>query len=1313
MRIQTLFNKCQLILLAASLGLLAGCDTSTERHSSLLFSMDSYFKQHGSGKPSARSSHGVSSITLQIRKISGELLTEGRLDAEVSSKAFTVPSSVELHILANGFDGDIKTYAGEVAVAPLIPGESRQVSFHMYSVDLQPITIDVGLNNQPANGPSAGAKLSLSRNYFLFTSDASNLTEGDKNESTDVFLRDLDTGSILNLHTNAEGKAVSSSGLIAESNDISVDGRYAVFSSSSSDLVENDNNGVFDVFIKDTLSGFIQRISVSNTGQEFTLPSYSPDITNDGRYVLFYSEADLLGTGGNRYFRYDRIADTLTSSVQNARQATLSGDGAFIIYVDSTSGSLKSFSSNDGSIIDILATEQVNRKSKLAKVQTSAIEFAVNRDGSAIVFSLHANRTPFVRDEVYLFRRSSGTITRISENASGEAIRVIDAGLHYPGISDDGRFGVFRIDHTIYVKFFETGELVAVANGDRPILSPDGARIGYTSDFGRLYLVPNPLYSIAVNVTPTNTRSPAPQNVQVRSQNGGVSIHWDETGAHTYYRVYLANVRGVTPDNYLELEGGAQFETLENSLSVPLDEEHRRRIYVVVTPVDDEGEGEPSDEAELHYLVSTSAVTNGTITPSSHSDVEQGSHVAFNITPATGYHIGNVTGCSGSLENGVYTTGPITADCPVTAIFEINRFSLNYTAQANGVLQGDTEQTVNYGSSGSIVTAVPNVGYSFVNWSDGSVLNPRTDINVTSNINVSAFFSDNVYSLTYAAGVNGALAVGTNQISTFTQNVVHGGNSVQVTAVPNTGYHFTNWSDGSIQSSRTDLNVTGNINVSANFAINTYTLSYSAGPNGTLRANDSQGLTFSQTVNYGSDGFAVRAAPGPGYHFVNWSDGSIQNPRTDTNVTGNVTVTAIFAIDTFTLKYTDDGNGTIQGNANQTVDYGTSGSEVEAVPNTGYHFTSWSDESTQNPRTDLNVTGNIDVTANFVINTYTLNYTAGANGTLSVNETQTPTYAQTVNYSSSGSAITAVPSTGYHFVDWSDGSTQNPRTDTNVTGNITVTANFAINTYNLSYTAGANGMLGIAVAQVQTYSQTVDYGASGDTITAVPNTGYSFDSWSDGLLTASRTDTNVTADINVQANFVADVSPFTALNDTGLVSCSDGVNFVSCPQTLYPGQDAEYGRDANSTRNDNDGYAGFSFTKLDQNGNALAATATSWACVRDNTTGLVWEVKTSTNSSTEFSWPDAQTYASNLSLCGFSDWRLPTVNELLSLVDYHVSNPAIDTNFFPYTISNYYWTIRESSQTSGVIWVVRFSDGIAGPDSPNYFGFPVRAVRGQ
>ncbi len=79
-------------------------------------------------------------------------------------------------------------------------------------------------------------------------------------------------------------------------------------------------------------------------------------------------------------------------------------------------------------------------------------------------------------------------------------------------------------------------------------------------------------------------------------------------------------------------------------------------------------------------------------------------------------------------------------------------------------------------------------------------------------------------------------------------------------------------------------------------------------------------------------------------------------------------------IDTFTLTYTADANGSITGTTTQTVNYGTDGTAVTAHPYYGYHFVRWSDDSTENPRTDLNVTADITVQAIFEIGieTFTL-----------------------------------------------------------------------------------------------------------------------------------------------------------------------------------------------------------------------------------------------------------------------------------------------------------------------------------------------------
>ncbi|MBO9662215.1 InlB B-repeat-containing protein [Dokdonella sp.] len=493
------------------------------------------------------------------------------------------------------------------------------------------------------------------------------------------------------------------------------------------------------------------------------------------------------------------------------------------------------------------------------------------------------------------------------------------------------------------------------------------------------------------------------------------------------------------------------------------------------------------------YTLTYTAGANGSISGSATQTVNHGgSGTPVTAVANSGYHF--VQWSDGSTANPRTDTN-VTANVSVTASFAADQYTLTYTAGANGSLTGNTSQTVTSGGSGTPVMAVANSGYHFVQWSDGSTANPRTDTNVTANVSVTASFAADQYTLTYAAGANGSLTGNTSQ------TVASGGNGTPVTAVANTGYHFVQWSDGSTANPRTDTNVTANVSVTASFAINQYTLTYTAGANGSISGS------ASQTVNHGANGTPVTAVANTGYHFVQWSDGSTANPRTDTNVTANLSVTASFAINQYTLTYTAGANGSISGSATQTVNHGGSGTPVTAVANTGYHFVQWSDGSTANPRTDANVTANVSVTASFAINQYTLTYTAGANGSISGSATQT------VNHGGSGTPVTAVANTGYHFVQWSDGSTANPRTDANVTANISVTASFAINQYTLTYTAGANGSISGSA------TQTVNHGGSGTPVTAVANARYHFVQWSDGSTANPRTDANVTASISVTASF--------------------------------------------------------------------------------------------------------------------------------------------------------------------------------------------------
>ena len=133
------------------------------------------------------------------------------------------------------------------------------------------------------------------------------------------------------------------------------------------------------------------------------------------------------------------------------------------------------------------------------------------------------------------------------------------------------------------------------------------------------------------------------------------------------------------------------------------------------------------------------------------------------------------------------------------------------------------------------------------------------------------------------------------------------------------------------------------------------------------------GLT-NQTVNHGDDCSQVKANT-PNFHtFAGWSGDFTGNPNplTVTNVTSNMTITANFAINTYLLTYNDGLHGSITGIKNQTVDHGSDGTAVTAVSDAGYHFVDWSDGSIDNPRTDTNVTDDLDVTANYAENILTV-----------------------------------------------------------------------------------------------------------------------------------------------------------------------------------------------------------------------------------------------------------------------------------------------------------------------------------------------------
>lgn len=218
---------------------------------------------------------------------------------------------------------------------------------------------------------------------------------------------------------------------------------------------------------------------------------------------------------------------------------------------------------------------------------------------------------------------------------------------------------------------------------------------------------------------------------------------------------------------------------------------------------------------------------------------------------------------------------------------------------------------------------------------------------------------------------------------------------------------------------------------------------------------------------------------------------------------------------------------------------------------------------------------------------------------------------------------------------------------------------------------------------------------------------------------------------------------FTQLNDTGVTQFADGQSISSQYIAAYAGQDAEYGYDRTAISGVADkagsGDKGFDFNKLNTNGNEIDNVNAPSPCVRDNITGLVWEVKNSDPSSlhyadNKYTWyfteengnfEGAQNLNSNqcnlssgtcntseliaqvnqTGLCGFYDWRLPTHKELQSIMHLgKVAPPLIESNYFPTLSENndnevWYWT-RQSSADGAVdeiarnAWALDFRSGL-------------------
>ena len=484
---------------------------------------------------------------------------------------------------------------------------------------------------------------------------------------------------------------------------------------------------------------------------------------------------------------------------------------------------------------------------------------------------------------------------------------------------------------------------------------------------------------------------------------------------------------------------------------------------------------EPNPPGPLKGIVSSSTLT--VVYPNGNETLLKGTN--YNITWNSSYVSGNIQIdlykgitnvlqlASGASNTGSYPFNPpsnltdgsdyrigISAMNGTVSDFSNNYFTISSPPKQYSVILssnpsngGTTSGGGTYNSGSSVtVTATPNSGYTFSNWTEnGSQVS--TSSSYTFTISSSRTLVANFAAIPPTQYTVSLSSNPSNGGTTSGGGTYNSGSSVTVTATPNSGYTFSNWTENGAQVSTSTsyaFIISGNRNLVANFTRIQYTVS--------LSSNPSYGGTTSGggTYNSGSS-VTVTATPNSGYTFSNWTENGAQistNSSYTFTISSSRTLVANFAAIpptqyTVSLSSNPSNGGTTSGGG--TYNSGSSVT-VTATSNSGYTFTNWTENGTQ-VSTSSSYTFTISSSRTLVAN-----FTAIPPTQYSVSLSSNPTNGGTTSGGgtyNSGSSVTvsAIANSGYLFSSWTESATQVSTSSSytfTISSNRTLVANFSI-----------------------------------------------------------------------------------------------------------------------------------------------------------------------------------------------------------------------------------------------------------------------------
>lgn len=390
-----------------------------------------------------------------------------------------------------------RSYASNLADAPT---PMPQASGQIFVKDLETGSVTLVSSNSAGavgnSGPADTIVFSADSTKVAFVSTASDLVDGDTNEATDIFVKDLATGTTSRISADAAGGQANS---WSHTPVFSADGTKIAFVSGASNLVAGDTNGRADLFIKDLATGEMTRISSDGAGAGFAGSPANAVFSPDGSKIAFIAFAGEVTPGilspSSVYVKdLDTGEVALVSGLSSPENVVLfSPDGTKVAFLSDPWSVIPGAPHSSAQLfVKDLATGELTLVSAdatgvMGNGLTSG-SFAFSPDGTRMVFtSASSNLVPGDSEglsDIFIKDLITGAITRVAQSSTGQSFN--------PTFSPDGAYLVFASGASNLVAGDNNGQAdvfmlpLAASSVTSSTLTEDAAKTTLTA-IGTLY----------------------------------------------------------------------------------------------------------------------------------------------------------------------------------------------------------------------------------------------------------------------------------------------------------------------------------------------------------------------------------------------------------------------------------------------------------------------------------------------------------------------------------------------------------------------------------------------------------------------------------------------------------------------------------------------------------------------------------------------------------------------------------------------------------------------------------------------------------